>query len=238
MFIDDIFRSFNTFLMKQKDYKNNVELEVFAHLIAYIQSGIYTNRKNKSFLLKNWITLSNKELSDQLKISVSAISYAKKSINEDLKRSLGLSILETIQNNDFQTIQQITMIEETYFLTSSPFPSSIINEIVQKHSFSPIKIDNEYTNNQVQELIYQLYSKTTDNKNLLQFYQALQLLQKMYIPKLIEELERIDLSLLYELIKILTCESGAAELRHQLIQLLMDAPLEDNFLFKHSKNSY
>lgn len=238
MFIDDIFRSFKAFLLKQETYENNAELDVFARLISYIQSGTYTNRRNKSFLLKNWMELSNKELSNHLGISVSAVSYAKKSISEDLKRSLGLSILEDIGNNDFQNIQQVIMNEETYFAIPTLFPPSIINEIKQRNAVLPMEMGVQYTSNRIQELLYHLYSGVTDDKNALQFYQALQLLQKMYVPKMIEELQAIDLPLLCELIKILTCESGTAELRHQLIQLLMGTPLNDNYLFKYQENSH
>lgn len=223
--IDKINSLYANFFREQNHCKFESFCTTFNELMQFIYDGNYTNRRNKTVILKNWNKLNNRELAELLGISVSSISYAKRDICHDLVNSLGYSIISYIENNNFLEISNILATEKYFLNLQILFPETIIHDINQTYT-NDIKNLNSSQNSisrETEEMLkksnFKLYNFPKELKQSLVF------LQNYFLPKAISILCTYDINneVTKDIIDILNKRKGTAEDRHAILNYFLDS---------------
>lgn len=222
--IDEIYKLYSNYIFKYGGNENDFNFYVFTDLIKYIQAGKYTERRNKKIILDHWMTHSNRELSDFLRVTVSSISYAKKDICLDLKQSLGGTLISLVKNKQFEEINQLLMLESDYQHYETLLPNCLTKKI-------DVLYNSEITNQEdwKQKLLLadkkmtEILSDEPSIK-LEETHQLLHFIQRHFSPRADSMMRYFDIYQLKLIVDILEGNHGTAEMRHNLIKYLRDSP--------------
>lgn len=222
--IDKIYKLYSDYILKYGVNENDLNFSVFTNLLEFIRAGKYTERRSKKIILDHWMTHNNKELADLLEVTVSSISYAKKNICLDLKQSLGGTLISLVENKQFKEISQLLMVENDYLDYETIIPSCLVKEINALYE-SKITIDEDWKQKAIiadKELVNDLSNKTavisTETLQLLQFT------QHHFFPNVADLIKDFDIYRLKQIMDILHGNNDTAEMRHNLLNYLIDTP--------------
>lgn len=222
--IDTIFRLYSAYISTRETSDEDSNLFIFNSLIDYIKLGNYTQRKHKKIILNFWMTYNNIELAELLNVTVSTISYAKKDICLDLKKSLGSTLISLIRNEQFCEINQLLLIENDYLTYKTLLSPCLIKEVNTLYeSEKNSQEDWEQKRVIADSLLVNALSNET-NKEATKTRQILQFTQLNFFPNTARLIKYFDIYQLKLIIDILQKNHGTAELRHKLLNYLIYTP--------------
>lgn len=199
-------------------YKENERMATLRRTVTldlerFILEGAYTQRKNKEYILKNWLSMSPSTIADGLGIQAQSVRAIQKQIYQDFVKELGNNILELLLDNNFPQIKKNLDCAYQRLQNNNQFIfDEVLDTIMLKEKNLFLLEDNVYKcyssfRNELRE------DGNIEHSSLQKEAQLLKLYTNNYLDKLID---KVDIVKLNTLIRILDGDIGSLNLRNHV----------------------
>ncbi|MHC5268849.1 hypothetical protein ACYSNO_06705 [Enterococcus sp. LJL98] len=182
-------------------------------LERFILSGVYTQRKNKEFILKNCLLLTPSEIAESLGIQPQSVRAIQKEIYADLVKEIGDDVLDLIQEKQYTTIGHRIDYSNQRLENNNQIIFKNVTDIAYEH------VKNiDYLNDQIQQLSTQLreelkIKQTIKNSTFKNEFQYLQVYSPLYCNTLFNNIDPVKF---LTILSILEGDTGSIDLRNKI----------------------
>lgn len=198
---------------KEDEKTATLRRTVTLDLERFILEGAYTQRKNKEYILKNWLSMSPSTIADGLGIQAQSVRAIQKQIYQDFVKELGNNILELLVDNNFQQIKKNLDCAYQRLQNNNQFIFDEVQDAIM------LKEKNLFL---LEDNVHKCYSSfrnelrkdgNIEHSSLQKEAQLLKLYTNNYLDKLID---KVDIVKLNTLMRILDGDIGSLNLRNHI----------------------
>ncbi|MGO3733357.1 MAG: hypothetical protein ACTJHC_09300 [Vagococcus sp.] len=196
---------------KEDEKTATLRRTVTLDLEKFILEGAYTQRKNKEYILKNWLSMSPTDIADNLGIQAQSVRAIQRQIYQDFSKELGNNILDLLIDNNFQQIKKNLDCAYQRLQNNNQF---IFKEV--EHIIVGKENNLSFLNDKINEYCTTLRIELRENGNIdnSSFHKEAQILKLYTNASLNRLLDNLDIVKFNTLIQILNGNTGSLKLRN------------------------